>query len=152
MTKNLSISAIDGLSLFWFSQKIAHVHISGRQNKNKLKEKHAESSEKLANRFPASIYTSFISVGFEKYIPDSFFFYQGFLSRTLTTHRTAGEGRGPSYSTLALPPAHEHSYIYLQVCTWDDYLIFLIATLVFTRLLLDEIYHLIGLLFDWLMM
>ena len=23
-----------------------------------------------------------------------FFFYQGFLSRTLTTHRTAGEGRG----------------------------------------------------------
>ena len=24
-----------------------------------------------------------------------FFFYQGFLSRTLTTHRTAGEGRGP---------------------------------------------------------
>ena len=24
------------------------------------------------------------------------FFYQGFLSRTLTTHRTAGEGRGPS--------------------------------------------------------
>ena len=24
-----------------------------------------------------------------------FSFYQGFLSRTLTTHRTAGEGRGP---------------------------------------------------------
>ena len=24
----------------------------------------------------------------------SFFFYRGFLSRTLTTHRTAGEGRG----------------------------------------------------------
>ena len=24
-----------------------------------------------------------------------FFFYQGFLSRTPTTHRTAGEGRGP---------------------------------------------------------
>ena len=39
------------------------------------------------------------------------FFYQGFLSRTLTTHRTAGEGRGPSYSTLPLPPAHEHSDI-----------------------------------------
>ena len=26
-----------------------------------------------------------------------FFFYQGFLSRTLTTHKTAGEGRGPSF-------------------------------------------------------
>ena len=36
----------------------------------------------------------------------NFFFYQGFLSRTLTTHRTAGEGRGPSYSTLQIPPAH----------------------------------------------
>ena len=45
-----------------------------------------------------------------------FFFYQGFLSRTLTTHRTAGEERGPSYSTLQLPPAHEHSNIYLQLC------------------------------------
>ena len=29
-----------------------------------------------------------------------FFFYQGFLSWTLTTHRTAGEGRGPFFATL----------------------------------------------------
>ena len=50
----------------------------------------------------------------------SFFFYLGYLSRTLTTHRTA---RDPSifYSTLALPPAHEHSEICLQLCMWDDY-------------------------------
>ena len=33
---------------------------------------------------------------------------------------------------------------------WDDYQVFLIATLVFTKLLLDEIYHLIELPFDWL--
>ena len=33
---------------------------------------------------------------------------------------------------------------------WDDYHVFLIATLVFTRLLLDEIYHHIELPFDWL--
>ena len=31
-----------------------------------------------------------------------FFFYQGFLSRTLTTCRTAGEGRGPSFIPLYL--------------------------------------------------
>ena len=37
------------------------------------------------------------------------------------------------YSTLPLPSAHEHSDIYLQLCTWDDYRIFLIAMLVFTR-------------------
>ena len=54
------------------------------------------------------------------------------------------------YSTLPLPPAHEHSDIYLQLCMWDDYHVFLIATLVFTRLLLDEIYHLIELPFEWL--
>ena len=42
---------------------------------------------------------------------------QGFLSRTLTTHMTAGEGREPSfYPTLPLSPAHEHSDIYLQLC------------------------------------
>ena len=83
---------------------------------------------------------------------DFFFFLSGFFfSRTLTTHRTVGEGRGPSYSTLPLPPAHEHSDINLQLCTWDDYHILLIATLVFTRLLLDEIYNLIELLFDRLM-
>ena len=33
---------------------------------------------------------------------------------------------------------------------WDGYHVFLIATLMFTRLLLNEIYHLIGLPFDWL--
>ena len=54
------------------------------------------------------------------------------------------------YSTLPLPLAHEHSDIYLQLCMWGDSHVFLIATLVFTRLLLYEIYHLIELTFDWL--
>lgn len=31
--------------LFLFSRKIAHAPISGRQNKNKLKEEHVESTE-----------------------------------------------------------------------------------------------------------
>ena len=75
---------------------------------------------------------------------DFFFFNRGFLSRTLTNHRTV-------YSTLTLPPAHEHSDTYLQLCMWDDYHIFLNTLLVFTRLLLGEIYHLIELPFDWLM-
>ena len=47
------------------------------------------------------------------------------------------------YSTLSLPPAHKHLGIYLQLCTWDDYHIFFIAPLVFTRLLIDEFFHLI---------
>ena len=54
------------------------------------------------------------------------------------------------YSTLPLPPAHKHWDIYMQLCMWDDYHVFLIATLVFTRLLLDEIYHLVELPFEWL--
>ena len=54
------------------------------------------------------------------------------------------------YSTLPLPPAHEHWEIYFQLCMWDGYHVFLVATLVFARLLLDEIYHLIKLPFEWL--
>ena len=57
------------------------------------------------------------------------------------------------YSTLPLPTFHEHWDIYLQLCMWDDYHKFLIATLVFTRLILlviDEIYNLIELPFEWL--
>ena len=80
-------------------------------------------------------------------IPPDFFFYQGF-SQTLTSHRTAGEGRGPSYCTTHLL-TNIQTFI-LQL--WDDDHIFQIAPLVFTRLLLGEIYHLIELRFDWLMM
>ena len=37
-----------------------------------------------------------------------FFFYLGFLSRTFTNHRTAGEGRGHFFnSSLPLPPASQ---------------------------------------------
>ena len=63
-----------------------------------------------------------------------FFFYQVFLLWTLTTHRTAGEGRGHLFATLHM---------------WNDNHIFLIASLVSTRLLLNEIYHVIELPF-WL--
>ena len=38
-----------------------------------------------------------------------FFFYQGFLSRTLTTHRTAGEGRGP----FSIPLFHSRTFRHL---------------------------------------
>ena len=62
-----SILAIDGLRFFWFSRKIAHAHICGRQNKNKLTEKDTESSEQLLNRVPTSI----LSVDFVKNMPDS---------------------------------------------------------------------------------
>ena len=38
-----------------------------------------------------------------------FFFYLGFLSRTFTNHRTAGEGGGHFFnSSLPLPPVHRH--------------------------------------------
>ena len=89
-----------------------------------------------------------------KWTFNHFFFYLFFHSSFTDTDNSQDRRgrRGPSYSTLPLPPSHEHSAIYLQLFAWDDYQIFLIATLVFTRLLLDEIYYLIELLFDWLMM
>ena len=55
-----------------------------------------------------------------------FFFYQDFLSRTLTTHRTAWEGRGTIfYSTLPLPlSSHQYLDIYFATLrvTWLSYI------------------------------
>ena len=79
-----------------------------------------------------------------------FFSIRVFLTDTDDSQGSRGREGTIFYSTLPLPPAHKHSDIYLQLCMWDDYHIFLIATLVFTRLLLDEIYHLIELPFEWL--
>ena len=81
------------------------------------------------------------------------FFLSGF-SFTDTDNSQDSRGREwrTFYSTVPLPPAYEHSDIYLQLCMWDGYHIFLITKLVFTRLLLNEICYLMELLFDWLMM
>ena len=80
-----------------------------------------------------------------------FFFLSG-VSFTDTDDSQDNRGRERTlfYSTLPLPPAHEHGHIYLQFCMWDDYHVFLIPTFVFNGLLLNEIYHLIKLPFDWL--
>ena len=80
-----------------------------------------------------------------------FFFLLGFSFTDTEDSQSSRVREGTVfYSTLPLPPAQEHWDIYLQLCMWDDYHVFLIVTLVFTILLLDEIYHLIELLFDWL--
>ena len=89
------------------------------------------------------------------------FFYQGFLSQTLVIHRTAAEGRGSSFRGYFLDiqatiecgftlkrvrditRTYSHSDICLQHCLSDNYQVVLISTLVFIRLLLNEIYHLI---------
>ena len=82
-----------------------------------------------------------------------FFFLSGFC---FTDTDDSQDSRGREgiifYSTLPLPLAHEQSDIYLQLCMWYDYHIFLIATLVFTRLLLDDIlppYRITIYLIDW---
>ena len=53
---------------FDFPEKL-HAHISDRQNKNKLKEKHVEISEQLVNKVLTS---SFVSVDYVKNMPDSY--------------------------------------------------------------------------------
>ena len=83
----------------------------------------------------------FISI---KQVFGQFFFLSGFsFMDTDNSQDNTGREGTIFYTTLPIPPAHEHSDIYFQLCTRDDYHIFLIATLVFTRLLLDEIYHLV---------
>ena len=78
-----------------------------------------------------------------------FFSIRVFFTDTGNSQDSRGREGTIFYSSLTLPPAHEHWYIYLQLCIWDDYHVFSIATLVFTRLLLDKIYHLIELPFEW---
>ena len=79
-----------------------------------------------------------------------FFSIRVFFTHTDDSQDSRGREGTIFYSTLPLPPAHEHWDIYLQLCMWDDYQLFLIATLVFTRLLLNEIYHLVELPFEQL--
>ena len=63
------------------------------------------------------------------------------------------DGRGREgtilYYILPLSPAHKHLRTNLQLCMWDGYHIFFITTPVFTRLVLDELYHLIELPFHY---
>ena len=63
---------------------------------------------------------------------------------------TRQQGKGGDYVLFlsTILPAHEYSDIYLLLCIWNDYHIFLIASVVTKRLLLDKIYHLFELLFD----
>ena len=51
-----------------------------------------------------------------------------------------GKGGDYRYSSSPLPPAHKHSGIYFQFCKRVDYHVFLIASHVITRVLLDEVH------------
>ena len=76
-----------------------------------------------------------------------FFFFFFFVRVLFNGHWRLQDSRGGEGTIFY--SAHEHWQIYLQLCMWDDYYIFLIELLVFTRLLLNEIYHLIELSFDY---
>ena len=56
----------DGLHLFWFSRKTVHAHISGRQNKNKLKKEHVEISEQTLLSSHQFIHQFFVCEFWEK--------------------------------------------------------------------------------------
>ena len=80
-------------------------------------------------------------------------FFIFFLSRYFFFHMhwrfTAQQGKGADhlYSSPPLPPAHEHSDIYLQLLMWDGYHLFSITSLATARLLRDTSllnYHLIN--------
>ena len=77
------------------------------------------------------------------------FFYQDFLSQTLTIHKTAGVERGLGF----IPLYHFHFLTKIQtfICNFaceTRWLARIFNRLVTTRLLLDEIYHLIKLPLD----
>ena len=101
------------------------------------------SNRRLAEKRQWSVVVIFFGIFFS-------FFYQGFLSRTLTIHRTAGEGRDhllfhSTTSTHSQRFRHLFATLHMRLLSHT----FLIAMLVFTRLLLAETYHLFKLLLDW---
>ena len=63
-----------------------------------------------------------------------FFSIRVFVTDTDDSQDSRGREGTIFYSTLPFPRTHEQWDIYLQLCIWDDYHVFLIATLVFTRL------------------
>ena len=69
----------------------------------------------------------------------NFFSMRVFFTDTDDSQGNRGSEGTIFYSNLPLPPAGGHWDIYLQLCMWDDYHVLSIATLVFNRLLLDEI-------------
>ena len=71
---------------------------------------------------------------FRKETRNDFFFLSGFFfSQKDNSQDSRGRELTIFNSTLPLPPAHKHWDIYFQLCIWDDYHVFLIVTLVFTR-------------------
>ena len=67
----------------------------------------------LLQSYPLQVYKS---KSLFKKLDIIFFFYQGFLSRTLATHRTAGEGTGPSF--ILFYPFHPLTNIPTFVCNF----------------------------------
>ena len=85
------------------------------------------------------------------------YFILYFFSVSVFFHRywrlSGQQGKGGDHFLLhSTTSTHSWTLRHLQLRMWDDYHIFLIAPLVFTRLLLDGIYHFIKLPFHWLMM
>ena len=81
------------------------------------------------------------------------FFMSGFpFMDTDNSEGSTGRKETTLYSWLPFPSAHNHSDIYLQLCMWDDYRVFFIASHLITRLFLDEIYHLWEFVFDYFFM
>ena len=80
-----------------------------------------------------------------------FFFFFFFFRHWWFTGQQ-GKRRGHFYFSLSHSTVHGHSDLYLQLCMWDNCHIFSVALLLSTKLLLNEIYHLIDSPFDWLVM
>ena len=74
------------------------------------------------------------------------FFPLGFLSQTLTIHRTAGEVRGPCF--ISLYHFHPLTNIETFICNFACKIT--ITYFCVYQAVLDEIYHLIELPFEWL--
>ena len=87
----------------------------------------------------------------DQHFDEHFFFLSGFSFTGIdNTQDSRGREGTIFYSTLPLPSSHKHSDTYLQLCKWLSH-IFNRNACIYQNAL-NEVDHLIELLFDWLMM
>ena len=69
-----------------------------------------------------------------------FLFYLGFSFTDSDNSQDSGARSPHRSSTIPLSPTREYGDVYLQLCIWDVYLVFLMAVHVVSKLLLVEIH------------
>ena len=148
MFENVSVLVIKNViqNLTWKNTEYWHKRFTGQNESHSNsfllflilkvpRNKHCQTIYFIILKFPKMHYFFSVRVFFHRYW-------------RFTGQQTKREGR--LYSSLSFSHTCGRSEINLKLCKWDGNDVFLIAPFATIRLLCDEIFHLLELLFGWL--